>query len=37
MNFSIGETMTLIQIQVGFKEISKTKETNRDFMLTVQY
>lgn len=37
MNFSIGETTTFVQIQVGFKEISKRKETNRDFMLTVQY
>lgn len=36
MNFSIGETRTFIQIQAGFKEIRR-KETNRDFMLTVQY
>lgn len=33
MNFSIGETTAFIQIQVGFKEISKRKETNRDIML----
>lgn len=29
MNFSIGETMMFIQIQVGFEEISKRKEINR--------